>query len=162
MTPDCENLLCYYFILMKNFENLYEGFKPELTPKQMLEYGIFGGSYLGDTINEYPKSWFKNAKISKVFDVNINYFKIQAGLSWREWNQKGWIIREDPKGWFQWYCRYSVGRRIPVIDKIQIGRWRAFGPRHIGAIKKNCPKKFLSCRKKQRQALLQWAYNPFF
>tara|TARA_B110000196_G_scaffold275741_1_gene253346 strand:- start:186 stop:629 length:444 start_codon:yes stop_codon:yes gene_type:complete len=147
---------------MKNFENLYEGFKPELTSKQMLEYGIFGGSYLGDTINEYPKSWFKNAKISKAFDVNINYFKIKAGLSWKEWNRKGWIMKEDPKGWFQWYCRYSVGRRIPAIDKIQISRWRAFGPRHIGAIKKNCRKKHFSCRRKQRQALLQWAYNLFF
>tara|TARA_B100001750_G_scaffold216337_1_gene200901 strand:+ start:513 stop:956 length:444 start_codon:yes stop_codon:yes gene_type:complete len=147
---------------MKNFESLYEVFRPELTPKQMLEYGVFGGSYLGDTINEYPKSWFKNAKISRYFDVTLNYFKIKAGLSWKEWNRKGWILKEDPKGWFQWYCRYAVGRRIPEIDKIQIGRWRAFGPRHIGAIKKNCRKKHFSCRRKQRQALLQWAYNPFF
>ena len=147
---------------MKNFESLYKVFRPELTPKQMLEYGVFGGSYLGDTINEYPKSWFKNAKISRYFDVTLNYFKIKAGLSWKEWNRKGWILKEDPKGWFQWYCRYAVGRRIPEIDKIQIGRWRAFGPRHIGAIKKNCRKKHFSCRRKQRQALLQWAYNPFF
>ena len=76
--------------------------------------------------------------------------------------KKGWIMQEDPRGWFQSYCRYTIGRRMPEIDKIQIGRWRAFGPRHIGGIKKNCPKKFLSCRRKQRQALLQWAYSPFF
>ena len=128
----------------------------------MLEYGIFGGSYLRDTINEYPQSWFKNAKTSKTFDINLNNFKIKSGLSWREWNQKGWIFKEDPKGWFQWYCRYSLGRRIPNIDKIQINRWKSFGPRHIGAIKKNCRKKNFTCRRKQRQALLQWAYNPFF
>jgi len=137
-------------------------FKPELTPKQMLEYGVFGGSYLGNTIYEYPQSWFRKAKISKTFDVNLNYFQIKAGLSLKEWKQKGWIMEEDPRGWFQWYCRYTNGRRIPKIDKIQISRWRAFGPRHIGGIKKNCDKGDLSCRKKQRQSLLQWGYNPFF
>ena len=128
----------------------------------MLGYGVFGGSYLGNTIHEYPKSWFIKAKISKDFDVNLNYFQIKAGLSLKEWKQKGWIMEEDPRGWFQWYCRYSVGRRIEEIDKIQIARWKAFGPRHIGGITKNCPKNLLSCRRKQRQALLQWAYNPFF
>ncbi len=142
--------------------DFYKLFKPELSPKQMLEYGVFGGSYLGNTIDEYPKSWFKNAKISKNFDVSLNYFQIRAGQSLKEWKKKGWIMEEDPRGWFQWYCRYSVGRRIFEIDKMQISRWRAFGPRHIGGIKKNCPKKVFSCRKKQRQALLQWAYNPFF
>ena len=143
-------------------ESFYNEFKPELSPKQMLKYGIFGGSYLGDTINEYPKSWFINAKLSKSFDVSLNYFQIRAGLSLKEWKKRGWIMVEDPRGWFQWYCRFSNGRRIPKIDEIQIKRWKAFGPRHIGGIKKNCPKKLFSCRKKQRQALLQWAYNPFF
>ena len=142
--------------------NYIKEFTPELTPKQMLEYGVFGGSYLGDTIKEYPKIWFTKVKLSKSFDVELNYFQIRAGLSLKDWKQKGWIMNEDPRGWFQWYCRFSIGRRIPAIDKIQIGRWKTFGPRHIGAIKKNCPKKFYSCRKKQRQALLQWAYNPFF
>ena len=142
--------------------DFYKLFKPELSPKQMLEYGVFGGSYLGNTIDEYPKSWFKNAKISKNFDVSLNYFQIRAGQSLKEWKKKGWIMEEDPRGWFQWYCRYSMGRRILEIDKMQISRWRAFGPRHIGGIKKNCPKKIFSCRRKQRQALLQWAYNPFF
>tara|TARA_B100001123_G_scaffold389104_1_gene465574 strand:- start:3392 stop:3835 length:444 start_codon:yes stop_codon:yes gene_type:complete len=147
---------------MKKFDSFYNDFDPELTPKQMLSYGVFGGSYLGNTINEYPKSWFTKAKLSETFDVNLNYFKIRSGLSLKEWKQKGWIMTEDPRGWFQWYCRYSNGRRIPKIDKIQISRWKAFGPRHIGGIKKNCPKKRFSCRRKQRQALLQWAYNPFF
>ena len=147
---------------MKKIDNYYEIFKPELTPKQMLAFGVFGGSYLGDTIYEYPKSWFTKAKLSKTYDVNLNYCQVRAGLSLNEWKQRGWIMKEDPRGWFQWYCRYFDGRRIPEIDKIQIARWKTFGPRHIGGIKKNCPKKFFSCRKKQRQALLQWSYNPFF
>ena len=147
---------------MKNKQNFYQDFHPELSPKKMLEYGVFGGSYLGNTINEYPKSWFINAKLSKTFDVSLNYFEIKAGLSLNEWKKNGWITKEDPRGWFQWYCRYTIGRRIEEVDKFQINRWKAFGPRHIGAIKKNCPKKLFSCRRKQRQALLQWAYYPFF
>ena len=123
--------------------DFYKLFKPELTPKKMLEFGVFGGSYLGDTIKEFPQSWFNRAKISKTFNVELNYFQIRAGLSLKEWGKGGWIMKEDPRGWFQWYCRYTNGRRIPEIDKIQISRWRAFGQRHIGGIKKNCPKKFL-------------------
>tara|TARA_Y100000590_G_scaffold309798_1_gene349942 strand:+ start:864 stop:1307 length:444 start_codon:yes stop_codon:yes gene_type:complete len=141
--------------------SFYNEFKPELTPKQMLEYGVFGGSYLGNTIKEYPRLWFKKAKLSKSFDVNINFFKIKSGLSLIEWKKKGWIMKEDPRGWFQWYCRFSIGRRILEVDRVQISRWKAFGSRHIGAIKKNCRKRELNCRKRQRQALLQWAYNPF-
>ena len=147
---------------MTKSEDFYKLFKPDLTPKQMLAYGVFGGSYLGVTINEYPKLWFVKAKISKTFNVNLNYFQVRAGLSLKEWKKKDWIMEEDPRGWFQWYCRYTIGRRMPEIDEIQISRWKAFGPRHIGGIKKNCPRKNFSCRRKQRQALLQWAYNPFF
>ena len=147
---------------MKKSEDFYKLFKLELTPKQMLTYGVFGGSYLGDTINEYPKFWFAKAKLSKTFDVKLNYFQIRDDLSLNEWKKRGWIIKQDPRGWFQWYCRYSIGRRIPEIDKIQIFRWKAFGLRHIGSIKKNCSKKLFSCRQKQRQALLEWTYNPFF
>mgnify|MGYP003313322178 FL=1 len=138
-------------------------FKPELTPKKMLELGVFGGWYFGKDYDEYPSTWFKNAKISTDgFDESLNRFKITAGLTREEWNKKGWIHPEDPLGWFQWYCRYTMGRRLAKIDEVQITRWRAFGPRHIGGIKKNCKKGDLSCRKRQRQALLQWGYNPFF
>ena len=143
-------------------QEFYKLFKPELTPKQMLEYGVFGGSYLGNTIDEFPKSWFNNAKLSKTFNYKLNYFQISSGLTLKEWEKRGWIMKEDPRGWFQWYCRFSNGRRMLEIDKIQIARWKAFGPRHIGGIKKNCQKKNISCRRKQRQALLQWAYDPFF
>ena len=125
----------------KNISDFYNLFKPQLTPKKMLELGVFGGSYFGLNVKEYPKTWFKNAKISKNFDVNINRFKVKSGLSRKEWLEKGWIFKEDPLGWFQWYCRYTMGRRIPNIDNIQIKRWKAFGPRHIGGIKSNCEPK---------------------
>ena len=141
-------------------ENFYKLFKPQLTPKKMFELGVFGGSYFGKKIKEFPKSWYRNAKLSKKFDVNKNRFRIAAGLSRKEWLEKGWIFKEDPLGWFQWYCRFINGRRIPRIDKIQIKRWKAF-KRHVSAIKKNCEPGNTHCRKKQRQAILQWAYDPF-
>ena len=101
----------------------------------MLELGVFGGSYFELNVKEYPKSWFIKAKISKNFDVSINRFSVKSGLSRKEWLEKGWIFKEDPLGWFQWYCRFSKGRRIPHIDEIQIKRWKNF-TRHVMAIKK--------------------------
>ena len=144
----------------KSKEDFYKLFKPQLTPKKMLELGVFGGSYFGLNVKEYPKSWFIKAKISKNFDVSINRFSVKSGLSRKEWLEKGWIFKEDPLGWFQWYCRISNGRRIPHIDEIQIKRWKNF-TRHVMAIKKNCEPVDLSCRRRQRQAILQWAYDPF-
>ena len=141
-------------------EDIYKIFKPEISPKKMLELGVFGGSYFGSKIKEYPKSWLHKAKLSKNFDVNLNRFKVKSGLSREHWMEKGWIFKEDPLGWFQWYCRFSMGRRIPYIDKIQIKRWKNF-KRHVIAINKNCEEGDLNCRRKQRQAILQWAYNPF-
>jgi len=144
----------------ENKVNFYKLFKPQLTPKKMLELGVFGGSYFGLNIKEYPKAWFKNAKIRKNFNVSLNKFKVKSGLSRKEWLEKGWIFKQDPLGWFQWYCRFSNGRRIAHIDEIQIKRWKNFR-RHVMAIQKNCESLDLSCRKRQRQAILQWAYNPF-
>ena len=144
----------------KNENDFYKLFKPQLTPKKMMELGVFGGSYFGHNIKEYPKSWFKKAKISKSFNVNLNRFKVKSGLSRKEWQEKGWIFKEDPLGWFQWYCRYSCGRRIARIDEIQIKRWKNF-IRHVKAIKNNCEEGDLSCRRRQRQAILQWAYDPY-
>ncbi len=149
-------------LIKKNVINqdIYKIFTPELSPKKMLELGVFGGSYFGLNIKEYPRSWFKNVKVSKNFNVELNRFKVKSGLSRKEWLEKGWIFKEDPLGWFQWYCRFSIGRRIPNIDEIQIKRWKNF-KRHVIAIKKNCEPIDLSCRRRQRQAILQWAYNPF-
>ena len=144
--------------IRKKVDNLdyYKIFKPELTPKKMLELGVFGGSYFGLKVKEYPKSWFSKSKISKNFDVNLNRFKVKSGLSREYWVKKGWIFKEDSLGWFQWYCRFSMGRRFSNIDEIQIKRWKNFR-RHLVAIQKNFEKNDLFCRKKQRQAILQWA-----
>ena len=146
-----------------NEKEFYKIFKPQLTPKKMLELGVFGGAYFADgSIKEFPKSWFVKAKISQSFDINLNRFKIESGLSRKEWIDKGWIFKEDPLGWFQWYCRFKNGRRIFKIDQIQIKRWKSFGGRHKAAVQKNCEEGDLQCRRRQRQALLQWAYNPIF
>ena len=146
---------------MPKDKDIYKLFKPQLTPKEMLELGVFGGSYFKDKeMREFPKSWFKKAKLSKSFDVELNRFKIKSGLPREEWIKKGWIFELDPLGWFQWYCRYSNGRRIKGMDEVQIQRWLNF-TRHVKAIAKNCEKNDLTCRRRQRQAILQWAYDPF-
>ena len=145
----------------KEKEQIYKLFKPQLTPKEMLDLGVFGGSYFNKKqIKEFPKSWFSKAKLSAKFDVTLNRFKVKSGLSREEWIKKGWIFKEDPLGWFQWYCRYKNGRRIQNIDQIQIQRWLNF-TRHVKAIKKNCEEGDLFCRRRQRQAIIQWAYNPY-
>ena len=51
-----------------------------------------------------------------------------------------------------------MGRRLPGEDRRQIKRWKAMG-RHIAQIKNNCPPRDLSCRPRQRQALLHWAID---
>ena len=134
-------------------------FRPELTPKQMLELGIFGGKYMTDCQDEFPAEWFKKAKLAVGrADVKLNFFGVSASQPLSVWLEKGWIYPEDPRGWFQWYCRYYMGRRIPDEDHRQIKRWKAIS-RHIGQLKKNCKPGDLNCRKRQRQALLHWAYD---
>jgi hypothetical protein len=137
-----------------------ESFNPHFTPKEMLELGVFEGKYCNDCREEFPESWFKKAKISKTADPSLNYFGIKSRQPLQVWQQKGWIVGPDPRGWFQWYCRYWLGRRLPGIDEFQIKRWQAFS-RHSGQIRANCPEGCLDCRPRQRQALLQWSHNPF-
>ncbi len=151
-----------YTLVAKEGKDFHPDFKPELSPMQMLEYGVFEGHYLTDCQNEFPVSWFKKAKLSfDNPDASLNLFQIKSRLSLQEWKRRGWILQPDPRGWFQWYCRYYYGRRIPDLDLIQIKRWKAF-KRHKAQVLKNCSSDDFECRKKQRQALLQWAYNPFF
>ena len=137
---------------------LAAGFTPDLTPKEMLELGVFGGHYFEGEQDEFPKSWFENAKLSESHDPSLNYFHVDASQSREEWQRKGWIYEEDPRGWFQWYCRYFLGRRIPEEDKRQITRWRNMR-RHIGQIKAHCQEGDVTCRPGQRQALLHWGYD---
>lgn len=139
----------------KNFDS---AFAPELTPQEMLALGVFGGKYMTDCRKEFPAAWFRNAKFSPdKANSSLNYFGVHASLPLAEWKRRGWIHPQDPRGWFQWYCRYYSGRRSDD-DARQIARWRAIR-RHIMAVKKNCAPRDLSCRRKQRQALLHWAID---
>jgi len=148
-----------YFLSEKTGRNFHPEFNPELRPKEMLELGVFGGKYMTDCKKEFPVNWFLNAKISSLKkDINLNFYNVDASLPLSRWIKNGWIYKEDPRGWFQWYCRYYMGRRLIIEDSRQIKRWKAI-KRHVGAIKKNCAEKDLNCRKKQRQALLHWAYD---
>lgn len=139
-------------------KNFADDFKPELTPAEMLELGVFGAHYFEGEHGEYPASWFEHAKPSDTHDPEQNYFAIDASQSREEWQRKGWIYDDDPRGWFQWYCRYYLGRRIPAEDTRQIKRWRMM-TRHIGQIKASCHPGDMLCRRRQRQALLHWAYD---
>jgi hypothetical protein len=134
-------------------------FRPQLTPAEMLKLGVFGGKYMTDCTREFPKSWFARAKLSpRGRDPSLNFFNVDASQPLSEWRRKGWIHPHDPRGWFQWYCRYYLGRRMPDEDQRQIGRWKAIR-RHIRQIQKNCEPGNLLCRPRQRQALLHWAYD---
>jgi hypothetical protein len=139
----------------KNFD---DGFEPELTPQQMLALGVFGGKYMTDCRAEFPASWFKKAKLSpEGRNPRLNFFGVNASQPLKVWRRKGWIYEEDPRGWFQWYCRYYMGRRC-LDDARQIKRWRAIR-RHVAQVKKNCRRGDLGCHRRQRQALLHWAYD---
>ena len=152
----------YSYVLSAPAGRQFEhGFAPEMTPKQMLELGVFEGKYMNDCRDEFPEAWFATAQLSDKPDPKINAFGIKSRMPLSHWREKGWILDPDPRGWFQWYCRYWMGRRIPGVDAFQIKRWRAFA-RHRGQIRANCGPMDLDCRPRQRQALLQWAYDPFF
>lgn len=147
-----------YFLTCKEGEQFDADFKPDLSPKEMLELGVFGGVYMRDCQEEFPKSWFVKAKLSNgKADKKLNYFMENASQSLSVWKKNGWIRDQDPRGWFQWYCRYYLGRRSDD-DIRQIKRWNAIR-RHIGALRKNCRIGDDSCRPRQRQALLHWAYD---
>jgi len=149
----------YSYVLTEPIgKNFHANFTPDLTPKEMLELGVFGGKYMTDCREEFPADWFKNARLCTTHhDPESNLFGINASQPLSVWREKGWIYEEDPRGWFQWYCRYYLGRRCPD-DERQISRWAAFR-RHVTQIKNNCKKGDLSCRRKQRQAVLHWAYD---
>jgi hypothetical protein len=147
-----------YYLTEPVGQNFHPDFRPELTPKQMLELGIFGGKYMTDCAPEYPKDWFEHAKLChERHDPKLNFFGVNASQPLSVWRAKGWIYRDDPRGWFQWYCRYFMGRR-GLDDERQIRRWQA-AKRHVAQLKKNCRRGDMTCRRKQRQALLHWAYD---
>jgi len=150
---------CRYILTEPEGKNFDPLFQPELTPKEMLALGIFGGKYMTDCTKEFPSDWFTNAKIcEEKCDPKLNCFGINASQPLSVWLEKGWIHPADPRGWFQWYCRYFMGRRMPEEDVRQIKRWRAI-KRHIAQIRKGCHPGDLGCRPRQRQAVLHWAYD---
>jgi hypothetical protein len=133
-------------------------FTPDLTPAEMLRLGVFGGKYLTDCRREFPKSWFARARLATAErEEALNCFGVDASLPLAEWKRKGWIHAQDPRGWFQWYCRYYMGRRTED-DARQIRRWKAIS-RHVRQLQKNCEPGDPFCRPRQRQALLHWAYD---
>jgi len=163
--------------------NFASDFKPVLTPQEMLYMGVFEGRYLNDCTDEFPKEWFLTAlaagTLSETPNIDVNYFGVASRQPLSVWRENGWVAggkkgkatgrramlaskteNPDERGWFQWYCRYWMGRRLPELDSVQIARWRSFA-RHAGAVKKRCEKHDLSCSLKERQALLQWSYDPF-
>ncbi len=147
-----------YFLTEQVAKNFHSEFRPQLSPKEMLKLGVFGGKYMSDCTEEFPVDWFEKAKLcSEIHDPKLNYFGVNASQTLAEWRRKGWIYKDDPRGWFQWYCRYYMGRRCPD-DERQIKRWKSM-TRHIGQITKNCRYLDLDCRPRQRQALLHWAYD---
>jgi hypothetical protein len=138
--------------------NFDAGFRPQLTPQEMLKIGVFGGKYMTDCAAEFPDDWFEDAKLcSERHDARLNCFGVNASQPLAVWRQKGWIYGEDPRGWFQWYCRYFSGRRMSD-DARQIARWKAMR-RHVRQLERSCERGDLHCRPRQRQALLHWAYD---
>jgi hypothetical protein len=137
-----------------------DGFEPHLSPAEMLKMGVFEGKYCNDCRTELPEEWFVGARVAEHPDPKLNYFEVKSRQPLSVWREKGWIIGDDPRGWFQWYCRYWLGRRAPGVDEYQIKRWRAFR-RHAAQVRANCEPGNISCRPRQRQALLQWAHDPF-
>jgi hypothetical protein len=147
-----------YYLTEPEGANFHPDFAPELTPAEMLALGVFGGKYMNDCRDEFPASWFRDARLSpERSDPRMNYFRVAASQPLAEWRRKGWIHADDPRGWFQWYCRYYRGRR-GADDERQVKRWRAIR-RHVAQVRKNCRRGDPRCRVKQKQALLHWAYD---
>lgn len=147
-----------YSLSEQSGKNFDPEFKPQLSPKEMLQLGIFGGNYFYERPKEFPADWFEGVELSDTPDKKRNYFGVMASQPLSEWQKKGWIYFEDPKGWFLWYCRYYMGRRIAEEDARQIRRWKNMR-RHVAQVEKFCRPGDHSCRRRQRQALLHWAYD---
>ncbi len=147
-----------YWLTEPAGRNFDPRFRPELKPADLLQLGVFGGKYMTDCAAEFPASWFKRARLSpERRDPALNYFGVNASQPLAVWRRKRWIYHEDPRGWFQWYCRYYRGRRC-LDDERQIRRWRQMA-RHVAQVRQGCEPGDLDCRRRQRQALLHWAYD---
>lgn len=149
-----------YILIAPAGAEFADDFAPHFAPFEMLEMGVFEGRYMNDCGQEFPESWLLNAKRSQKPDPTLNHFGVKSRQPLGVWRDNGWIYGPDPRGWFQWYCRYYQGRRLAQVDRIQIGRWKGFA-RHAGQVRANCYPGDVFCRPRQRQALLQWSHDPF-
>lgn len=155
------------------------GFRPQVSPARMLRLGVFEGKYLNDCVLEFPREWYAGAlRAGKLSpggpDPALNAFGVKSRLPLGQWRRNGWVPvargDRDVRGWFQWYCRYWIGRRDPAVDGIQVARWRAFtrhrgqvlaSYRRLGVRRPRTVAQKRAHRPRQRQALLQWAYRPY-
>jgi hypothetical protein len=148
-----------YELVARTGRDFDPDFAPDLAPAEMLQLGVFSGKYMTDCHDEFPRNWFANAKLaSGPADNSLNFFGVRASQPLSVWRAKGWIHPDDPRGWFQWYCRYFLGRRMPDEDARQIKRWKAMR-RHVRQLQRACEPGDIRCRRRQRQALLHWAYD---
>ncbi len=137
------------------------GFNPRFTPKEMLELGVFEGKYLNDCTDEFPADWFSDGRLSDTPDPQVNFFRVKSREPLSVWHDKGMIIFPDPRGWFQWYCRYWMGRRLPEVDAVQIAHWKSVA-RHAEMVRRDCTPGDIWCCAAKRQTLLEWSHDPFF
>lgn len=128
-------------------------FNPAFSPNEMLALGVFDGTYF-DPDDSCIRTSEGLPTIAKT-----NLFAPNVSQSMEVWIAAGWITPEDPLGWFQWYTRYTNGRRIEALDAWQIGRQRSFVARHSAQVKKN-GNGDITKRIRQRQCLLHWGADP--
>lgn len=145
---------------MKNADTWNPEFYPCYTPEEMLKLGVFEGKYINN-IKGIPSSWKSLPKVKKPDeepDESLNLFEIKSRQPLSVWKENGWI-KTDKNGWFEWYIHYYLGRRLGEEDEWQIGRWKSFVARHMGQLQKGCDLNDKKCHPKQRQGLLQWAWD---
>ena len=147
------------------------------TPVEVIKEGAFGGTYFRDIYSSvngkwYKKSWKEFDQLKNIdqkfycsdyYDVSVNKYGVKCRTSLRFWENKGWINEIDPYGWFQWYFRCWLGRRLED-DKRKINRWEKIVSRFRGKLVKmikDAGSKFddYSISPKIRQNLLHWGYE---
>ncbi len=162
----------------------HDDFRPNMTPKQCIQAGIFGGIYfnprggkpgiLSKSVNitdkEFPESWFKGLSRDRYkglrYNKEYNKYGVVSGKNQEFWERKGWINKQDPRGWFQWYCRFFMGRRSED-DVRQIHRWKGVAGengrwrRYLENLikRKNGDVRDYTTSPVIRQLLLHWAFE---
>jgi len=169
-------------LTFKNVPSSQAHFQPNLTPKEMIQAGTFGGCYFNPrggkkgflkrpilvASKEFPEEWFENMSKglyeNRVYKSYRNLYQVKAGQDQHYWEEHGWINEQDPRGWFQWYCRFYLGRRT-ADDARQISRWTGVGGEK-GRWKNNLLNKIVSSNRRfddasispvVRQTMLHWA-----